>query len=216
MLSPTKERPGGRAENGESREGRGFTPRERRLIRDAMSAPVADDRPHGVVVPPADNLRRMAKATEALLESAILTISVWPDAEARYLAGLRSSMPEMVMTPGERQSEFGIDAAIEALREAREVQSKRSARHRPARVEYDRCLDVLDWLTWLRQQNNGRRDEAIIKAWAHGVPAWRLAQRYGRSDDTIARWRKEAILAITARFYEDVGRLARTLDDWPS
>jgi hypothetical protein len=67
-----------------------------------------------------------------------------PDRERRYLA---APLPEVVMATGDRQAEWGVDAAIEAEKEAREIQLRRAKRFRPEPEDVSRVLDVYRWLT---------------------------------------------------------------------
>lgn len=216
MLSSARERPGGRAtqrshERSELNE----------AVAEGMAAAVPDELPEGIIVPAGDRLQRQAEYCAELLKSAVLTMTAWPDAEQRYLAGLRSSMPELMMTPGERQNAFGVDAVLEAIAEAELAQSARANRYNPSAVEISRCLDVLRWLNWLSRQRNGKRDVALIKGWIYGRPAWQMAEWVQRthggrrkSEHTIRRWRKTAFLALAAHFGKEVAELAPTLDNF--
>lgn len=77
----------------------------------------------------------------------------------------------------------------------------------PDPKDMNRFLEVLSWLSWLRRENDGARDVRIITARAFGAPWWKLAMRYGKSDDTIRRWHDAAIAMITVQHWRDVDRL---------
>ncbi len=74
------------------------------------------------------------------------------------------------------------------------------ARFVPTPTDIDRYLDVLAWLSWLGRQNDGKRNVQIITARAYGSPLWKLAQRFGKSDETIRRWEADAFDTIAQQF----------------
>jgi hypothetical protein len=77
-------------------------------------------------------------------------------------------------------------------------------RFRPTPRDVSNMLDVLGWITWLEQQNDGRRDAQIIVARAFGVPWWLIGERFGRNQRTIQRWYDGAVACIYARFSQQV------------
>jgi len=141
-------------------------------------------------------MRELHAGCAQLVRRAILTIAALPDREARFHQ-YRNSMPEPVRDAADS---YGYDAP--------------KTRFRPTPRDVDRVLEVLSWLTWLETRNDGARDVKIIVARAFGAPWWKLAHRYGRSDDTMRRWEAGAIAAITMRFWRAIDRM--TAGDSPS
>jgi hypothetical protein len=174
------------------------------MFEEAKAVPVPSD---AHAVPTEIDIKEVRARCADLLRRAILTMAATPDPERRFLAGYKSGMPEPNMSPSDRQAAFGLDAVIEAAKEAREVQALRASRFKPTMQDVDRCLDVLEWLRWLGYRNDGRKEVRIITAWAHGVPMWKLAQRYGRSDDTVRRWLDGAVAAIALKFRGEIERM---------
>lgn len=129
----------------------------------------------------------MRQAAEALVRRAILTLAAVPDREHGWLNTVRSSMPEPVR---EAVESFGWQAA--------------KARFQPTPTDLDRYLDVLGWLSWLGRQNDGKRNVQIITARAFGAPLWKLAQRFGKSDETIRRWEAAAFDDIAREFRREI------------
>lgn len=126
----------------------------------------------------------LRRAVSVLLKRAILTLAAQPDRERSWLASPRSSMPEPVRDAIES---YGHQAA-------------RAARFTPTPADIDRYLDVLTWLAWLGRQNDGKRNVQIITARAFGTPLWKLATRYGKSDETIRRWEADALDDVAGQF----------------
>lgn len=102
----------------------------------------------------------------------------------------------------------------ETLREAADVwanavaqggyERMRPGPSRPSGDAIDRMLPVLDWL-----RNLDDRARAVIWARAFGVPWWKLASRFGRSEDTVQRWHRSAIDLVLS--WLKIGRLS-----WPA
>lgn len=121
-----------------------------------------------------------------------------PDREARFLRGPGTAWPDAVREVTEA---YGYEAA-------------RARRFQPTQTDVGRYLDVLAWLTWLnRRGHEGRRGVNLIVARAFGSPLWKLASRFGRSDDTIRRWEAKAIASITVQFADEVAALAAAAPD---
>ena len=131
-----------------------------------------------------------------LLRRAILTLRALPDRDRAYLStNLRSAMPTPVLG--------WLAYKTEEFDQARE-----RPRFRPTPRDSDIYLDVLGWLTWLEQQGpNEARDVKIITAWALGMPWRKLAERFGRSEDTMRRWSAGGIHKITGHFWKEIDRL---------
>jgi hypothetical protein len=81
-------------------------------------------------------------------------------------------------------------------------------RFRPSPHDVSVMLDVLNWITWLEQQNGGKRDARIIVARAFGYPWWMIGARFGRDPRTIQRWHDGAIARVYTRFQSQMLRLA--------
>lgn len=162
----------------------------------------------GEAAPDPDTLARLAVAAKRLIDSAIRTDAALPDRERRYLDARHNGSPVPELTPAERQREWGLEAAIAAAEEARIAQARRAGRYRPSPEEIGRYDTVMGWLAWLKRQPEGVRDCRILIARAHKVPRWRLAQRHGRSEETIRRWEGAAVAAIVGRFWREIARLA--------
>ncbi len=125
----------------------------------------------------------LRQAAERLIKRAILTLAAMPDRERGWLSSPRSSMPDPVR---EAVESFGWQ----------EVR----ARFAPTPTDIDRYLDVLAWLSWLGRQNDGKRNVQIITARAFGAPLWKLAQRFGKSDETVRRWEVDAFDMVARQF----------------
>lgn len=133
----------------------------------------------------------MRRAASVLIRNAILTLAALPDRERSWLASPRSSLPEYVR---EAVESYGYQEA--------------RARFRPTPKDIDRCLDSLAWLSWLGRQPNGKRDVKIITARAFATPLWKVAQRLGKSEETIRRWENDALDAIAAQFRREIMAMA--------
>lgn len=95
----------------------------------------------------------------------------------------------------------------QVVRDAEEAYGYDSARppkFTPTPRDVSNMLPVLDWLTWLGNENNGGRDVKVILKRARRVPWWSLAERFGRNDRTIRRWYDGAVAAIYGRFQATV------------
>jgi hypothetical protein len=125
------------------------------MFEEAKAVPVPSD---AHAVPTEIDIKEVRARCADLLRRAILTMAATPDPERRFLAGYKSGMPEPNMSPSDRQAAFGLDAVIEAAKEAREVQALRASRFKPTMQDVDRCLDVLAWLTWLGYRNDGGKE----------------------------------------------------------
>ncbi|HWJ71883.1 MAG TPA: DUF6362 family protein [Kaistia sp.] len=134
----------------------------------------------------------LRRAVAVLLKRAILTLAAQPDREHGWLNSQRSSMPEPVR---EAVESFGWQAA-------------RAARFTPSPVDIDRYLDVLDWLSWLGRQNDGKRNVQIITARAFGAPLWKLGQRFGKSEETVRRWENDALDDVARAFTMQIMSMA--------
>lgn len=133
----------------------------------------------------------LRQAAERLVKRAILTLASVPDRERGWLASPKSSLPEPVR---EAVESFGWQRA--------------RARFAPTPTDLDRYLDVLAWLSWLGRQNDGKRNVQIITARAFGSPLWKLAQRFGKSDETVRRWEADAFEDIATQFEAEILGLA--------
>jgi hypothetical protein len=174
------------------------------MFEEAKAVPVPSD---AHAVPTEIDIKEVRARCADLLRRAILTMAALPDRERRFLAGLKSNMPETTPTTQADLAPLGLHAIYDAAKEASEQQALRASRFKPTMQDVDRCLDVLEWLRWLGYRNDGRKEVRIITAWAHGVPMWKLAQRYGRSDDTVRRWLDGAVAAIALKFRGEIERM---------
>jgi hypothetical protein len=132
----------------------------------------------------------LRKACSELLRRSILTLAALPDREKAWLSSPRSSMPDYVQEASAYASE-----------------APRVRRFQPSPEDIGRYLDVLAWLSWLGRQNDGARDVKIITARTFGTPMWKLAERFGRSDETIRRWEIAAIDRVAHQFREEILRM---------
>jgi hypothetical protein len=144
-------------------------------------------------MPDEEELRRLCVVAAELVETAILTDRALPDRERRWLSGPRCALPDP--EPDQRLAYDSEGARDDAAR---------AARHRPTRDDITRYPVVMGWLTWLRRQNDGGRDLQILMMRAAGAPMWRIAQQFGRSDDTIRRWETGAIATIVNRYWREI------------
>lgn len=80
----------------------------------------------------------------------------------------------------------------------------RMPRFKPTPHDVSVMLDVLAWITWLEQQNDGKRDARIIVARAFGVAWWLIGTRFGRNERTVRRWYEGAVAIVYARFRAQV------------
>jgi hypothetical protein len=139
------------------------------------------------------DLRELRRAAAELIRRAVLTLAVTADPDRRWQGGPRCAMPE-------------------PLREAVEsygYQAPRAARFQPTPRDFDRYLQVLGWLSWLRRQPDGERETRLLLARAFGTPRWRLGQRFGKSDETLRLWENAAVAKIVLEFCEEIERLSR-------
>lgn len=142
---------------------------------------------------PSERLRAMAGLAKELVRRAVLTDAALPDPDRRFLAGPRCSLPDVL-------PEHHLSYDSEGAR----ASSARAARFRPSRTDITRCPQVMAWLAWLKGENDGRRDVEIIVRRCFGTPMWKLASRFGRSDETIRRWEAGAYAAIVNRFWTEL------------
>ncbi len=78
----------------------------------------------------------------------------------------------------------------------------RAAPSRPSADAIDRMLPVLAWLKPLTD-----RERSVIWARAFGAPWWRIASKWGKSEDTVQRWHRAAIDAVLSRLDADLAAL---------
>lgn len=99
--------------------------------------------------------------------------------------------------PGKRRA--SLVAQIEIVREINEAYGYSDVRP-PKFVASPRdvsnMLPVLEWLCRHRKKNNGERDFKLILARVRGVPWWKLANRFGRSERQVQRWLDGAATGI--------------------
>ncbi len=127
--------------------------------------------------------------TAERIRRAVLTLRALPDREKAWLnPNPPAAMPEPVRLA---QEAYGYDSA-------------RARRFQPTNKDVDQYLEAMGWLAWLKRQNDGKRDLRVILAYVHGIPKWKLAQEFGRSDNTIQRWRNGAIERIFREFHRDI------------
>lgn len=120
------------------------------------------------------------------IERSVKTLRALPDRERGWLYHQKSMMPEPLRQFSES---YGTDAAQANLR----------ARFTPKPRDVERYLEVLGWLTDLEKQNDGKRDVKILVARACGCSRRALADRFGRSVETIRRWESGAVSVIAHR-----------------
>lgn len=118
-----------------------------------------------------------------LLRRAILTLTRVPDPDRRFL-GYQNQRWEVVRR----------------YIEAYGYETPKAHRFRPTPRDVEIYLDVLKWLNWLEKQTDGKTGVELITARAFGVPYWKLAQKYGKSEDTIRRWYDGAVSTVYGAF----------------
>lgn len=123
-----------------------------------------------------------------LLERSILTLRALPDNERRFLYVVENSWPDILSDPSTGYGYTDI----------------RPPKFEPLPYDVQNYLTVLDWFTWLENQNNGKRDAQIITARAYNTPWWRLASQFSRDQRTVKRWYEGAVTAIYGRFYDKI------------
>ena len=162
--------------------------------------PIAAHLSTGSEAPDRGRFRALQERCAELCYSAVLTLAALPDREQRWLAPSGGGSPAPVLSPAEIQREWGLDAGVLAERDRKEEQLRRATRFRPTPEEIDRCLPVLGWLTWLERERQGRAQRKIICLRAFGVSFRSIAERFGRSDETIARWENDALRQIVGAY----------------
>lgn len=116
-----------------------------------------------------------------------------PDREIAWLASPRCALPRPAPDYDPTYDEHAERSVTPA------------PRFSPTREDLGRVEEVLSWLAWLRRQGDfGKRGAEIIVARALGRPFWRIARRFGRSDDTARRWEAGALTAIAGRFADRI------------
>lgn len=153
-------------------------------------------------------LRQLEARCRDLCYSAVRTIAALPDRERRWLYRLPSGSPDPVFSAADAAREWGLDIAVLQEAELMEERRRKAARYRPTPEEIDRCLDVLGWLTWLQRERHGKAERQIIAARAYGVSYRSLAERFGRSDETIRRWESAAFRTIALHFRSELEALS--------
>lgn len=115
------------------------------------------------------------KEVETRIHRAIKTLYAVPDRDARYRQRLKSYWPET----------FDPLDYPKALM---------SGRFSPTPKDIDRYLDDLEWLRALDS-----RDAKIIFGYVGGASFGRMAAWFGRSDETVRRWYRDAMKRLWAR-----------------
>lgn len=99
--------------------------------------------------------------------------------------------------PGKRRA--SLVSRIDIVREINEAYGYTDVRP-PKFVASPRdvsnMLPVLKWLCEHRRKNNGERDFKLLLARARGVPWWKLATKFGRSERQVQRWLDGAVTDI--------------------
>ncbi len=151
-------------------------------------------------------MKAIQGAAVELVRRAILTMAATPDPECRFLAGPRCGLPDPIHDP---MDAYGYE-------------SPRSIRFRPTPRDASLCLEVLGWVSGLRNvdpetgrdRGDGRRDVALLIAWAHGASDRALAERFGRTDRTIRNWRSGALTVIAFRNWQAIDRIMQEDSRW--
>ncbi len=138
---------------------------------------------------------------------AILTLGVLPDREWSWLHKIPGGSPAPVLSLSDIQSEWGPTSAIAAENYLIEEQDRRANRHHPSPADISRYLDVLGWLCWLERERNGRNERRIIYARAYGVSYRSIAERFGRSDETMRRWEDHGLGAIAGQYHAEIEQM---------
>lgn len=144
-------------------------------------------------VPDWDELRALSVIAGGFITRAIKTDRALPDRERRWLGSPRCALPE---TKPDEQLSYDSEGARD--------DADRATRFRPTPDDVARYPVVMGWLTWLKRQHGGARDVKILIMRATGAPMWRIAERFGRSDDTIRRWEASAIATIVNRYWREI------------
>jgi len=158
----------------------------------------ADNQVAAPPVPP-ERARELLGQATVLLRRSVLTLRAVPDAERRYLASPRCSLPPSAPT-------YDPTYDAEALRSVTPP-----PKFNPSRADLGRYMEVLDWLAWLKRQGEfGERGAKIIAQRALGNSFWRIAKRqYGASDDTLRRWEVAAVRTILASYWPRIEELSK-------
>lgn len=125
-----------------------------------------------------------------LVERAVKTIMALPDPDKKFRILKSGGWPEMVQSVHEA---YGA--------------TKAAARFRPTAKDVSNCLPVLDWLTWLKNQPGARQEFEVIWAFSLGASNFRLAERFGRSESTIRRWRETGVMRIAGMFSDEISQM---------
>lgn len=151
-----------------------------------------------------DRLRDLKARCAELCYSAVLTLTALPDRETTWLRRSPGGSPAPVLQLADIQAEWGLDSAIAVRRHLQEEQERRAKWYRPSPAEIGRYLDVLGWLTWLERERNGRAGRRIICARAFGTSFGSIAERFGKSDETVRRWEAAAFAAIVGEYGREI------------
>lgn len=135
--------------------------------------------------------REDVAACARLLDRAIRTLRALPDRERPR--DLKNGWPDVVR---DARDAYGYTEAS-------------APRFTPTPHDVEIYLDVLGWLTWLEQQNDGKRDAKVIVARACGFPWWAIGARFGRDPRTIQRWYDGAVTRVYSAFQAEVILLSR-------
>jgi hypothetical protein len=124
-------------------------------------------------------------ALKAAIRQALRTLAAVPDPDNRFL-GWRSGW---------------VVPYREAAEEAYGYHNARIPRFVPSPKDIMRMWVVLDWLSWVRQEE-GEDSMRRIFAWGYGAPLWKIGQREERgcSDETVRRRIDRTLAAIIGHF----------------
>ena len=124
---------------------------------------------------------------ESRLHEAIRTLAALPDKERAWLYPKLTSWPLIPVDESD-----GIARALERVAAGKSAWALPSVKRPPPTPSaIDRMLPTLEWLKF-----TDKRGRKLIQERAFGVPFYKLAGKFGRSEYLVEKWNREALKQI--------------------